>query len=80
MSIHIQTHKSPVGELLLGEYNDQLVLADWKYRQKRIQVDERLFKRLNTTYAKKKNPYTNPRLLNWMPTLLAKEPFFRFHC
>jgi methylated-DNA-[protein]-cysteine S-methyltransferase len=51
MSIHIHTYKSPVGELLLGEYNDQLVLADWKYRQKRIQVDERLFKRLNTTYA-----------------------------
>lgn len=56
MSIHIQTYKSPVGELLLGEYNDQLVLADWKYRQKRIQVDERLFKRLKTTYAEQKTP------------------------
>ena len=56
MSIHIQTYKSPVGELLLGEYNDQLVLADWKYRQKRIQVDERLFKRLNTTYVEQKTP------------------------
>ena len=56
MNIHIQTYKSPIGDLLLGEYNDQLVLADWKYRQKRIQVDERLFKRLNTTYAEQKTP------------------------
>ena len=56
MNIHIQTYKSPIGDLLLGEYNDQLVLADWKYRQKRIQVDERLFKRLNITYAEQKTP------------------------
>ena len=48
--IHIQTYKSPVGELIIGSYNGQLVLCDWKYRKMRDAIDSRIQSNLEATY------------------------------
>ena len=50
-TINIQTHKSPVGELLLGSYEDKLCLLDFKYRRMRATIDKRLEKGLNAEYV-----------------------------
>lgn len=50
MPISIQYFKTPVGELILGSYDGQLCLADWRYRKKREQIDTRLQKALTTGY------------------------------
>jgi len=48
--ISIQTYKSPIGELLLGSYEDKLCLADMKYRRMRTSIDKRIQKGLNAEY------------------------------
>lgn len=48
--ISIQYFKTPVGELILGSYDGQLCLADWRYRKKREQIDNRLQEALKTEY------------------------------
>ena len=50
-TINIQTHKSPVGELLLGSYNEKLCLLDFKYRRMRTTIDKRLQAGLNAKYV-----------------------------
>lgn len=40
--ILIKNYKSPMGELVLGSYQNQLCLCDWKYRKMRQAVDERI--------------------------------------
>jgi len=49
--IRIQTHKSPVGELLLGSYKEKLCLLDFKHRRMRTTIDKRLQVGLNAEYV-----------------------------
>lgn len=49
--INIQYHKLPCGELLLGSYQGQLCLCDWRYREKRDQLDKRLQQGLNACFV-----------------------------
>lgn len=49
--ILVREYKSPVGSLLLGSYNDQICLCDWKYRKMRDSIDRRIQKFLNTKYV-----------------------------
>ena len=51
MSIQITHHKTSVGELILGSYDNKLCLADWRYRKMRNAIDSRIQKGLNTTYV-----------------------------
>lgn len=48
-------YKSPVGELILGVYKDQLCLADWRYRKQRNQIDSRIKSSLNSNYEEGKH-------------------------
>lgn len=48
--ISIQYFNTPVGELILGSYNEKLCLADWRYRKMRESIDSRLQKGLNAEY------------------------------
>lgn len=48
-------YNSPVGELILGVYNDQLCLADWRYRKQRQQIDTRIQNSLKSTYEEGKH-------------------------
>ena len=52
--IHIQSYDSPLGELLIGSFKNQLCLCDWQQRQKRASIDRRLQTGLNAHYVNKK--------------------------
>jgi len=49
--ILIQDYKSPVGELIVGSFNNQLVLCDWKYRKMRDSIDSRIKNALDAQYV-----------------------------
>lgn len=49
--LQIQYYKSPYGELVIGAFNDQICLCDWRYRKMRTTVDNRLLKGLNSTFV-----------------------------
>jgi len=43
-------YQSPVGELIIGIYNNQLCLLDWHYRKQRNLIDQRICKILEAKY------------------------------
>lgn len=51
--INISYYKSPVGELILGSYAEQLCLCDWRYRARRNAVDKRVQTHLRASYHEK---------------------------
>jgi methylated-DNA-[protein]-cysteine S-methyltransferase len=54
--IHIQYCQSRVGELILGAFNGQLCLLDFRYRKMRERVDKRIKERLNADYVEHEDP------------------------
>tara|TARA_Y100000031_G_scaffold156283_1_gene210231 strand:- start:5163 stop:5696 length:534 start_codon:yes stop_codon:yes gene_type:complete len=48
--IKTEYYSSPIGELILGSFNDKLCLCDWRYRKKRTSIDSRLKNRTNADY------------------------------
>lgn len=46
-TIQTKIYKSPVGELILGSFNEKLVLCDWRYRKMRKAIDKRITEGLN---------------------------------
>ncbi|MEZ4938796.1 MAG: methylated-DNA--[protein]-cysteine S-methyltransferase [Crocinitomicaceae bacterium] len=53
-AISIQYYKSPVGELILGSFQDKIVLADWRYRKKREEIDARIRNGLKVDFQERK--------------------------
>lgn len=53
--IQTSTYVSPVGELILGEFEGKLCLCDWKYRLKRKEIDMRIQKGLQATFIEQEN-------------------------
>ncbi len=49
--ISIQYYKSPIGEILLGSYDNKLCIADYRYRKKRSTIDNRIQKGLKAEYV-----------------------------
>jgi methylated-DNA-[protein]-cysteine S-methyltransferase len=49
--IKIQYYKSPIGEILLGSYDNKLCIADWRYRKMRTTIDNRIQKGLKSEYV-----------------------------
>lgn len=49
--IKIQFLKTPYGELILGSFNEQLCLCDWRYRKMRTTIDNRIKKELKTDFV-----------------------------
>jgi len=41
-TISVHEFQSPVGALLIGCYQHELVLCDWKYRKQRVLIDKRI--------------------------------------
>lgn len=54
--IHIHYYHSPVGELILGDFNNQLCLCDWRYRKMRREVDARILKGLQAEFKEELTP------------------------
>jgi len=54
--INIQYFKTPFGEMILGSFDQALCLCDWRYRNKRKAIDDRIQSALNAGYHEKKTP------------------------
>jgi methylated-DNA-[protein]-cysteine S-methyltransferase len=52
--IYISYFKTPVGELIIGDFKDQICLCDWRYRKQREQIDIRIKKGLEAEFQYKK--------------------------
>ncbi len=48
--INISYHKTKIGELIIGSFNNQLCLLDFRYRKMRNAVDNRLKKQLSAEF------------------------------
>ncbi len=48
--ISIQFFKSKYGELILGSFEEQLCLCDWKYRKLRSRIDQNILKGLDAKF------------------------------
>lgn len=53
--INIQYIKTPVGEMILGSYENKLCMADWRYRKGRESIDRRVQKGLNATFVEEES-------------------------
>lgn len=51
--IYIQYHKTILGELILGSTEKELCICDWKNRESRTAIDNRIKKKLNTAFEEK---------------------------
>lgn len=54
--IHTEVYVSPYGELLLGSFEDQICLCDWKYRKSRESIDRRIREGLNASFVEAGTP------------------------
>jgi len=48
--ININYHTTPIGELIIGSYDNKLCLLDFRYRKKRTTIDNRLKTNLKANY------------------------------
>ena len=53
--IYIQYFKTPVGEMILGSYDDKLCMADWRDRKRRESLDKRLKKGLKAVFVEEES-------------------------
>ncbi len=53
--IKITYHKTPIGELILGSYNEKLCLLDFRYRKMRQRVDNRIKKYLKADFVEQED-------------------------
>ncbi len=54
--VNIQYYKTEIGELIMGSYNNELCLLDFRYRRMRTTIDNRIQKGLGVTqYIEKDN-------------------------
>lgn len=44
-------YQSPVGELIMGSFEDQLCLCDWRFRKMRSSIDIRIAQELDAEYC-----------------------------
>lgn len=51
--IHIQYFKTDLGELILGSFENELCLCDWRYRKMRQAVDERIQTGLQASFVER---------------------------
>lgn len=54
--VSIQYYKTTYGELILGAYDNQLCLCDWRYRKMRVSIDARIQKHLYANYLEESHP------------------------
>ncbi len=48
--IYLQYFKTPVGELILGDFHGKLCLCDWKYRKMRPTIDKRIQEGIDASF------------------------------
>lgn len=71
-TIQTRTWKSPVGELLLGSWNGELCLCDWKYRTKRVSIDQRLQSKLGCNMVEEgANDPVHAATIDWLESYFS---------
>ncbi len=58
--IYTYLYKSSFGELLIGEFENKLVLCDWKYRKMRESIDKRLSTFFNAKFIEVNDSSQHP--------------------
>ncbi len=58
-TISIQYFQTPVGEMILGSYDDKLCMADWRYRKGRESIDRRVQKGLHAIFVEEESEVLN---------------------
>ncbi len=53
--ININYHKTKIGELIIGSYNEKLCILDFRYRRMRSTVDSRIKKYLNAEFVEQED-------------------------
>ncbi len=53
--VDIQYHKSSIGELVLGSFEDKLCILDFRYRKMRSTINRRIEKRLKAEFIERNN-------------------------
>ena len=53
--IHTAYFKNDYGELIIGSYEQQLCLCDWRYRKMRSSIDKRIQKGLQAEYVEEES-------------------------
>jgi len=54
-NIHISFVTFPLGELIIGTYDNKLCICDWRYRKMRSTIDNRLKNLLDTQFEEKED-------------------------
>ena len=54
--VNIKHHKTKYGELMIGSFDNQLCMLDWRYRKMRKSIDTRILKGLNAEFIEKDTP------------------------
>lgn len=52
-NINVRYYKSPVGELIVGEYEGKICLCDWRYRNMRAAIDQRIRNGVGAMYVER---------------------------
>ncbi|KGN78450.1 cysteine methyltransferase [Porphyromonadaceae bacterium COT-184 OH4590] len=55
INVEYQCYNSPCGDMLIGTFEDKLVLCDWVDKNSKKRVDSRLIERLNATLSEVSN-------------------------
>jgi len=74
--IKIQYYKSPIGELILGSFEDKLCLADWRYRKMRDRIDRRLKNGLKAEYFEETSPIIEETIIQFTEYFAKKRTAF----
>ena len=74
--ISIQYLKSPYGELILGSYDGQLCLADWRYRKMRSANDVRIKKGLEADFQEEESEVIELAISQFMEYFSGKRKIF----
>ncbi len=53
--IHITYHKTIIGELIIGSFDEKICIVDFRYRKMRNTVDNRIKKRLNADFVEEED-------------------------
>jgi len=61
--IFIQYYKTPIGELIIGSFENKLCLLDFRYRKMRDAIDQRIQTGLNAFYHEKETPFLRKTFL-----------------
>lgn len=87
MNICIHNFTTPFGELIIGDYNGELCLCDWRYRKMRQAIDDRLREGLKSEFEDKQTNliietkkqlteyFRKERTVFELPLLLIGTPF-----